>query len=822
MRPRLRLAAAPLRAFVLAVAVLAATAPALADEAPLAYQQPSPAVRAVLDAPALPLHLVSPDQRTLALLQPRRYRALAELARPQARLAGERIDLAGNGPARINEIEQLQLRELLAADAPMRRVELPAGGGFHQPRWSPDGRWLLLNRRTDAGTELWAGAVAELLAGRAGALRRIEGLRLNAALEDDMAWVGPDRLLALAVPRARGAAPAAALPPGPVVQESSGRRSPERTLQDLLRYPQDEALFRHLAVSVLAEVDLAGGSVRERGEPALYARLQVAGHPDGAPRLLTETLLEPFSYQVGWRGFARRVELRDDQGRVVRELGRIARREGVAIGGVVAGPRQFWASPAGDGAVYWVEALDGGVPTAKVPHRDRLMRLDPPYTAAPVERLRTAGRITQLGFVDGGASALLADFERESNRLRTQLVALHDTTAARVLNERSMRDRYRDPGQPLTRQLANGRSVLRADGGALWLFGAGASAEGERPFVDRLRLADGRSERLFQASASHYERPLALLDADGGRLLTLRESSTEPPHLVLREGAGLAEAKPLTRVDDPTPQLRGIRRELVRFPRADGVELSFWLYLPPDHQSGQRRPALVWAYPREFSDADTAGQVSGAANRFERFGGSSPLMHLLDGYVVLMDATMPVVGDPRTVNDRFIEQITANAQAIVDKAVELGVADRERIAVAGHSYGAFMTANLLAHSRLFKAGIARSGAYNRTLTPFGFQAERRHLWEAQDVYLKLSPFLAADRIAAPLLLIHGEDDDNPGTFPMQSQRLYQAMAGIGGRARFVSLPLEGHGYQARESVGHVLHETGEWLRRHLGEARGAR
>ncbi len=297
----------------------------------------------------------------------------------------------------------------------------------------------------------------------------------------------------------------------------------------------------------------------------------------------------------------------------------------------------------------------------------------------------------------------------------------------------------------------------------------------------------------------------------------MRESSTEPPNLVLRDGSGNALA--LTRFADPTPQVRAVTRELVKFRRKDGVEQSFWLHRPADLKPGERRPALLWAYPQEFTDAALAGQVRGSPNRFEQLAGSTPLFLALDGFVVLNDVTMPVIGDPEKVNDTFIEQITMNAQAAIDKAAAMGVVDPARVAVGGHSYGAFMTANLLAHTRLFKAGIARSGAYNRTLTPFGFQAERRTLWEAPQAYFNLSPFISADKLKDPILLIHGEVDDNSGTFPEQSERMFAALAGTGGSVRFVKLPAEAHGYVGRESVGHTLWEMDAWLRKYLGDPR---
>ena len=785
------------------------TTPAVAAESQV-YLQPSAEIRAVLDAKGLPNHSLSPDQSTLAIVELRRYRQVAELARPILRLAGKRIDAATSGPQLTAVIENLQLRTLTQADAPLRTVQLPAGGTFYQMRWSPDSKQFLLNRRTAQATELWVGNVAT------GKLQAVKGIKLNTILEDSVAWVGADEIVALTVPDKRGAAPQFDAPSGPTIQESMGRDSPERTLQDLLKNSQDDALFSYYATSSLRRIQLRTGTSRELGEPALYAGLQTTGQPGV---LLTERLVTPFSYQVTWDDFARQVELRDGAGKVLRDLGRIQLKENVPVEGVITGPRNYWSSPYADGAVYWVEALDGGDLRNKVPHRDRLVQLDPPYQGEGKEVHRTAGRLGSMSFVEGGNRALLSDVDRDRLWLITDLVALDGSAKPLRLQDRSLRDRYRDVGQPLTRMLANGRSVARVANDQMLLAGAGASPAGDRPFLDSFKLSEGKATRLFLSSATHYERPITVLD--DGRVVTSRETFAEPPNLVLRSGPELAQMQTLTQHADPTPQLRQIQRELVKFKRADGVEMSFWKYLPPDYQAGQRRPTFVWAYPLEFTDASTAGQVTGSASRFNTFGGSSPLMLLLDGYVVLMDATMPVVGDPKVVNDSFVEQITANAKAIIDKADALGMSDPKNMVVGGHSYGAFMTANLLAHTDLFKAGIARSGAYNRSLTPFGFQSERRTYWEAQDVYQRLSPFNYANKLKEPILLIHGENDDNSGTFPLQTQRLYQALAGTGGNVRYVSLPFESHGYSARESIGHTLREMSDWMKRQTRDPRAA-
>jgi dipeptidyl aminopeptidase/acylaminoacyl peptidase len=346
----------------------------------------------------------------------------------------------------------------------------------------------------------------------------------------------------------------------------------------------------------------------------------------------------------------------------------------------------------------------------------------------------------------------------------------------------------------------------------VYLEGAGASPEGDRPFLDRYNIKTRQSERLFRADGKSYEYVVGLLDDNGTRFITRRESPTDPPNYFLRSGDS---AKALTNYPDPAPQLRGVQKRLVTYKRPDGVPLSFTLYLPPNYTPGTKLPTIVWAYPLEYNDADTAGQITGSTQRFTTIAGTSHLFFLLEGYAILDGAAMPVIGTPETVNNTYIEQVVAGAKAAIDTAAELGVTDPERVGVGGHSYGAFMTANLMAHSDLFRAGIARSGAYNRTLTPFGFQSERRTLWQAPETYLRMSPFMHADKIKRPILLIHGEADNNTGTFPIQSERMYQAIRGNGGTVRYVTLPFESHGYAARESTEHTLWEMIGWFNKHV-------
>ncbi|WP_177200779.1 S9 family peptidase [Roseateles sp. YR242] len=800
----LRLRLAPL----IGALALGAGIPAVAAPAP--YKQPSPAIRELLDAPQPPRLLPSPDRQTVALLEQRRYTPLDELARPVMRLAGARFDPRSATPQNLVGILHLKLRPLLEPDAPERTVELPAGGLWHSFAWAPDGQRFVIARRTDNGDELWAGATSN------GQIWRIYNVRLNNAIDpDDLAWMSAREVVVLTVPDPRGPVPSRQQS-GPAIQETHGKASPERTYPDLLRNPADEDAFEFYARSQLTLVDIASGQSRDLDKPGLFTSISAVGNGQA---LLTERLSRPFSFNLTFDDFPTVVEVRQRDGRLIRELARMPLKQGVAIDGALPGPRVFYASPTKDAALYWVEALDGGNPAVRAAFRDRVMRLDPPYTGEPFEVQRMPYRFTRLRFLDDGQHALLSEEDRSRGWTRTYLLPLRGTQS-RPLFEHSVRERYRHPGVPLMRTLPNGQQAVQTLNGDLLLVGQGSSPRGDRPFLDKVSLRDLSVQRLFQSAEGVYELPLAVLDDK--RLLTQREAEHEPPNLLLRENGNGGKAVQLTRLKDPTPQLKAVRRELVTFKRSDGVELSFWMYLPPDLKEGEKRPALVWAYPLEFNDAALASQLTGSAGRYMSFSSISPLNLLMDGYVVLMDATMPVVGDARTMNDSFIEQMTMNARAILDKAEELGTVDPRRVAIGGHSYGAFMTANLLAHTRLFRCGIARSGAYNRTLTPFGFQSERRSLWEAKDVYLKLSPLLFANQIKEPLLLIHGDADNNSGTFPMQSERLYQALAGLGGTARYVLLPYEAHGYAARESAGQVQWEMSQWLKGCVGDPRDSK
>jgi dipeptidyl aminopeptidase/acylaminoacyl peptidase len=766
---------------------------------PTPYQKAPKAIQAVLDAPVTLSLIASPTGDRFLLAEYDRHPSIRDLAQPMARLAGLRFNPRTRGPHAPPRLKALALQRV--EGGPATPIALPAGVLLGQPRWSPDGTRFVLTGATADATELWIGEAAT------GKLHQIPGLRLNAILGNPLDWMPDGSLLCKVVPEGQGLAPKAPeVPVGPRIQENEGKSAPGPTHQDLLQNAHDEALFEFLGQSQLVRVELASGKLNPIGKPGLYADVQPS--PDGR-LLLVARLQRPFSFLVPSAQFPVREEVWDRTGALVHLAAELPLAEGIPIEGVRTGPRRLHWRPTEPATLAWVEALDGGDPKRKAEVRDHVLLQAAPFKNAPTELIRLKARLMGLEWSERGDLALVREYERDRRWTRTWLVDPSTSTHARLVFDLNSNDRYRDPGTFQSRLLPNGHSALRQSDGALFLVGSGATPDGDRPFLDRFDPATLKTERRFRCDEGIYESPVAMLP--DGRFITRRESSSEAPNYVLHG----TTTKALTAFTDPLPELRKIQKKLVKYTRPDGVSLSFTMYLPPDYKAGERRPAVVWAYPMEFTDAATAGQVSGSTNRFTTFGGMSHLFFLLSGYVVLDNTTMPVVGDPKTVNDTFLDQVVASAKAAIDKADELGVIDPKRVGVGGHSYGAFMTANLLAHSNLFKAGIARSGAYNRTLTPFGFQSERRTLWEAPDMYLKVSPFMAANHFNAPILLIHGEADNNSGTFPIQSERLYAALKGNGQTVRYVTLPLESHGYSARESIEHTLWEMIRWFDKHL-------
>jgi dipeptidyl aminopeptidase/acylaminoacyl peptidase len=780
----------------------------------VAYLTPADDVVAIIDAPPTPLASLGPGRRFVALVHYESHPPIAHLARPYLPLAGIRIDPAIAGRKRTRRLTGLSLIEL--PDSEARPIDLPIGSSVGVPSWAPDGRRFAFTLDEEDGISVW---VADA---RSATAAPVPGLRVRDVLGGDPTAVGStlrwsrdgSTLLALGAPPGRPAT--VAEPIEPQVEETAGKRTQMATFTDLLRTEADEDNFEALATTVPLRVDPETGAATQLGTPGLYYRL--ADSPDGQ-HLLACRLQRPFSYRVPFVYFARRIEVWTATGELERVVADLPVSDEVPRQGVPTGPRMVSWEEAVPASLVWTEALDGGDPMAKAEYRDQVFRLSAPFDDEPRPAVRVQQRC--VGWYDMAAPGylLITEHDRDRRWLTSRLCDLASAEPGRVIFDHSADEAYADPGAPLVAVQPDGTRTVLQDGSHIYLRGDGASPDGDHPFLDRFDLDDLSAERLFRSPAGAYEQVLGFVGGDRQSLLLWHESRAEPPNLfVIRLDTGARHQ--LTAWPDPHPQLTGMDKRLLSYDRGDGVRLTGILHLPPgyDPVADGRIPLVIWAYPMDYGDAGTAGQVRGSTERFTRLNASDPIWFVLRGYAVLQGATMPVIGDPETMNDSYVEQISAAAAAHIRALTDMGIADPQRVAVGGHSYGAFMTANLLAHTDLFAAGIARSGAYNRSLTPFGFQTERRDFWEAPAVYDRVSPFRYADQISSGLLLIHGALDANSGTFPIQSERLFQAIQGTGGSARLVLLPYESHAYVARESVLHMLAEQFAWLERWLGDS----
>ena len=769
------------------------------------YKLPPKEVIDIVDTPPLPRASMNPTGDLMLLSESESMPSIAYMSQPLLRLAGTRITPRYNSRQQTSFTIGLTIKSI--KDGKETRIALPEGAKLGFPQWSLDGKWLAFSLLKDKGFELW---IANANTGKAKALT---GPNLNSTVNSGFSWLPGNKILVYAIPGDRSDPPKIpAVPIGPNIQETEGRFATVRTYQDLLQTPYDAKLFKFYATSQIYEIDIISGKSRKIGEPGLY--LYADASPDGQ-LLLVYRVKEPYSFSVPYNSFPHSEEIWDRDGNLVHLFADLPLEDEVPVGGVPTGPRSLEWRPLKSATLVWVEALDEGDPEKQVPHRDKLMTLSTPFTGSPKEILKTKERYGGISWLQQEGLAFLSEREWKRRWRTTYLVNVDDPNQApKKIIDISSQDRYNDPGRPISTTTLNGERVILQDKEWVYLSGSGASPKGDMPFLDKMNIRTLEKKRLFQCSEESYESFVDFAGKSRNQIITRYESKTEPPNYYLYNLKN-KKKQALTSFKDPAPQITGLKKQLIKYTRADGVDLSGTLYLPPDYKEGERLPCVVWAYPREYQDRRVAGQIRGSAHRFTFFRGTSQLFFVTQGYALLDGAQMPVIGDPKTMNDTFVEQIVSSLQAAIDKLDSMGIIDPKRVGAGGHSYGAFMTANLLAHCDLLAAGVARSGAYNRTLTPFGFQSERRTLWQAPEIYFKVSPFMHAHKINEPILLIHGEADNNSGTFPIQSRRLYHALKGHGATARLVMLPNESHGYRARASVLHVLTEMFEWFDKYV-------
>ncbi|MDO8036341.1 prolyl oligopeptidase family serine peptidase [Janthinobacterium sp. SUN128] len=812
------------------VGLMASSSLAMAQDG--AYQAPPAPLQAIVDAPRAPTLSLSPKRNLAAVLPTPSLPSISEVAQPELKLAGLRINPRTYSASRFSFHTGLGLLDI-DTQKEIKVSGLPVAPRIADLAWSPDQRYLAFTHVAfadpakgvkESGVELW------LLDVQTKAARKLASQPLSAVYGRGFSWMPDSKTLLVQLKPAKlGAAPVASgIPTGPSIQDSvpGGGVKQLRTYPDLLKNEQDAQLFEHYITVQLALLDVAGKQ-RLVGQPGQFSR--VSASPDGK-HLLTTSIVRPYSYIVPAHDFGHKIDVRDLNGKVVHALAALPLEEGLPPGNdaVSAGVRSVSWRVDAPATLVWAEAQDGGDPAKVVEIRDIVYTQAAPFTAKPAVLARLASRYAGVAWGRGDL-ALLSEAWYKTRAVKQWRIQPDQPSAVAgtpgdLVYAGSFEDRYNDPGQPVMRADAAGlpRLLIAADGSIL-LDGQGASKEGDRPFIDRLNLATKQKERLFQSAAPYYENVVAVLDEDGSRLLSTRESPTEQPNYYVRnlKQQGAAQLTALTHFPHPLPQLKDVQKELIRYKRADGVDLTATLMLPPNYDVKRDGPlpTLMWAYPQEFKTASAASQTKGSPYKFNAVSYWGPAAFLSMGYAVLDNPSFPIVGNgEQEPNDTYLPQLVADAEAAVDEVVRRGVSDRNRIAIGGHSYGAFMTGNLLAHTRLFRAGIARSGAYNRTLTPFGFQAEERSFWQAPAVYQAMSPFNYADKIKDALLMIHGEQDNNSGTFPIQSERMFQAVKGLGGTARLVMLPNESHGYRARESIMQMLYESNNWLEKYVKNA----
>jgi dipeptidyl aminopeptidase/acylaminoacyl peptidase len=786
-----------------------------------------------MHAPSPPIPEVSPTQDTILLVSWQDYPPISRVTTPFLRLAGARVEPKNHSkhdtPGGYGITPCARDFELVhfAAGAQIHSA-LPQGACPGEPIWAADGKRFAFVNIAPEVVELWIGD------GKTGELHRVPGAHLNPMLDDEMQWM-PDQktLLVKLVPKGMGAPPPEpTVPNGPSIQETEGEKGQSSTYEnrDTLGSKHDEDLFDYFAASQLALIDAATAAITPMGKPGNYVSLDPA--PDGQHILVT-AIHKPYSYVTTYDRFPKEVEVWDVSQRsrvLAHTIASIPLADRVPIHGVPVGSREFSWRATEPATLVWAEALDGGDWNVKVPARDKLMLLKAPFNSPAVEIARTEQRYAGFAWSEQPSIALLTEYDNNRHWRKSFVIDVDNVQSKpRLLWDLSTDERYANPGNPVKRQLANGAWVVRQDGDSIYLAGTGSSPDGDRPFLDRLNLNTLKSERLFRADKTSYERFLSFTGPDTRTFLTWHQSPADPPNAFTRtlgksisdtapagEAAFVSTSAAVTHIPDPTPAVRAIKKRLVKYKRADGLDLSFTLYTPPGYQEGTRVPTILYAYPLDYADASTAGQVSGSQETFTQLRQYRLL--LLAGYAIIDNAAFPIVGDPKKAYDTYMEQLVADAKAAVDEAVRLGVADPDRIGVTGHSHGALMTANLVAHSDLFRAGVATSGSYNKTLTPFGFQNERRSVWEASDVYLKVSPFFFADKLKTPLLIVHGAEDANPGTTPLQANKLYEAIRGNGGTARLVMLPHEPHWYTAMESNEQLIYEMLRWFDKYVKNA----
>nr|WP_297918233.1 prolyl oligopeptidase family serine peptidase [uncultured Allomuricauda sp.] len=778
----------------------------------LNYQRPSEEILELVDAPLAPSVRITDNGKYMVLLYRDYYKSIEELSEKELRLAGLRINPKTNIGSRTNYYNNIKIQEIGGEDI-VEVKNLPENPRLANFNWSPDQSMMAVTNTTPKGVEVW---VLDL---KKAEVTQLTDANVNANMRDVINWFKDGKsVLVKMLPQDRKELinVAEAVPNGPTISSNDGKKAQNRTYQDLLKNPSDEFNFEQLARSELFKVGLDGSMTRWK-EAAMYSNISFS--PDGNYVMAT-SVEKPFSYLVPYYRIPSKTIIYNTDGTLVSKLLEVPLIEDLPKGfmAVRMGKRSVsWRADKAASLIY-VQALDEGNPEKEVAYRDEVFQLEAPFNNKAKSLIKLKNRYYKIEW-GNDMGAIAYDYWWNTRNLKGYLFDPSNASEPpQVIEDRNYQDVYSDPGSFATKRTKYGTNVLAMDGNNVFLLGDGFTQEGQFPFVDKMNLSSLEKTRLYTSKLEGKKENLLDYNVEKDELLVRIESSNEYPNYYYKSLIKRKGAVQLTNFENPFKSLQDVHKEVITYKRDDGLELNGTLYLPVgyDRTSKEKAPMILWAYPREYKDKNSASQNTQNPNEFTYPYWGSPIYWVTKGYVVLDDAAFPIIGEgEEQPNDTFRNQLVANAKAAIDAVDEMGYIDRNRVAVGGHSYGAFMVANLLSHSDLFAAGIARSGAYNRTLTPFGFQSEERNYWEAPEVYYTMSPFMHADKMKTPLLLVHGEADNNSGTYPMQSERYFNALKGLGATVRLVMLPKESHGYRAKESILHLLWEQDQWLEKYV-------
>ncbi len=776
------------------------------------YQKPSQEILELAEAPLAPSIRMDSKGENIIFLYRSNFKSIDELSETEMRLGGLRINPKTNINSRQRYMTDVKVR--LGRNGNETAISgLPENGRYANFSWSPNQKMMAFTNTVNNGVELW------ILNIESESAKKITDANLNANTGRPFSWFKDNKsLLIKTVSKDKKGLidTKTAIPSGPTISVSeAGVKAQNRTYQDLLKNKTDEHNFEQLVLSELYKVDINGKKTSWM-ESDMYR--SVSFSPDGNYVMVT-TIEKPFSYLVPYRRFPSKTNIYNFKARLVNTVLQVPLIEDLPKGFMSTrkGRRNLTWRDDKPSTIVYTEALDEGDPANEVSHRDQVFRLDAPFKGDGSKLIKTIGRFNSIEW-GSDQTAIAHDYWWNTRNTKSYLFnPSNNKVEPEIISDRNYQDRYNDPGNFVTKRNKFNRYTLDLVNDNAYLIGDGYSEKGKFPFIDEINLKSKKTVRLYQSNLVDKIEDLSYaIDMAKGEVMVRIESKTDYPNYYVRNIKKKKAPIPLTQFENPFSSIQNVHKEVIKYNREDGLELSGTLYLPTNYKEGKKYPMIMWAYPREFKDKSSAGQSTNNSNEFTYPWYGSPIYWVTKGYVVLDDASFPIVGEgDEEPNDTFINQLVSNAKAGIDAVDNLGYIDRNKVAVGGHSYGAFMTANLLSHSNLFAAGIARSGAYNRTLTPFGFQSEERNYWEAPEIYYNMSPFMHCDTMKTPLLLIHGEADNNSGTYPLQSERYFNALKGLGAPVRLVMLPKESHGYRAKESVLHMLWEQDQWLEKHL-------